>query len=94
MVDPVGGGERTDAGHAPRRRSGIDTSTEAVQATQPAIAAATAAPGTTCGLWNNVMMRPFDQHAKMSQFGSLWRGFTCGQLNELLEEYPAATFRT
>ena len=38
-------------------------------------------------LWNNVMMRPFDTEAKMSQFGSLWRSFTCGQLEQLLEEH-------
>ena len=31
----------------------------------------------------------FDRKAKMSQFGALWRSFTCGQLNELLnQEYP------
>jgi hypothetical protein len=38
-------------------------------------------------LWNNVMMRPFDTEAKMSQFGSLWRSFTCGQLDKLLDEH-------
>ena len=40
-------------------------------------------------LWNNVMMRPFDTEAKMSQFGSLWRSFTCGQLDQLLQEHAA-----
>jgi Flp pilus assembly protein TadG len=39
--------------------------------------------------WNNESLRVFDLEAKMSQFGNLWRGFTCGQLNKLLEEdYP------
>lgn len=39
--------------------------------------------------WNRPSMRPFDVVAKMSQFGTLWRGFTCGQLDKLLnEEYP------
>ncbi len=39
--------------------------------------------------WNSKMMSAFDSLAKMSQFGSLWRGFTCGQLNKLLnQDYP------
>jgi hypothetical protein len=33
----------------------------------------------------------FDHEAKMSRFASLWRGFTCGYLHELLDqEYPTA----
>ncbi len=39
--------------------------------------------------WNSQTMRFFDYKAKMCQFGSLWRSFTCGQLKQLLEdEYP------
>jgi hypothetical protein len=38
-------------------------------------------------LWNNVLMRPFDRYGRMSAFGGLWRGFTCGQLQQLLSEY-------
>ncbi len=39
--------------------------------------------------WDNEYMQPFDAEAKMSQFGQLWRGFTCGQLERLLkDEYP------
>ena len=39
--------------------------------------------------WNSRAMQYFDQYAKMSQFGQLWRGFTRGQLRRLLEEeYP------
>lgn len=39
--------------------------------------------------WNDRAMQYFDDYAKMSQFGRLWRGFTCGQLEKLLEEeYP------
>ena len=35
------------------------------------------------------MISGFDQLAKMSQFGSLWRSFTCGYLEHLLNvEYP------
>ncbi len=36
--------------------------------------------------WNNQNMKPFDHEAKMSQFGRLWRNFTCGQLEQLLSE--------
>jgi hypothetical protein len=39
--------------------------------------------------WNNESLRAFDQYGKMSQFANLWRGYTCGQLERLLnEEYP------
>lgn len=38
---------------------------------------------------NNSALREFDSIAKMSQFSALWRGFTCGYLEQLLnEEYP------
>ena len=40
-------------------------------------------------LWNYWTMWFFERQAKMSQFGALWRSFSCGQLNKLLnEEYP------
>lgn len=39
--------------------------------------------------WNNQAMLAFDREAKMSQFGQLWRNFTCGYMEHLLEvEYP------
>ena len=39
--------------------------------------------------WNNQMLSAFDQEAKMSQFANLWRSFTCGYLEHLLNvEYP------
>ncbi len=40
--------------------------------------------------WNNETLRAFDTEGKMSQFSNLWRGFTRGQLNNLLDEYPNA----
>ena len=43
-----------------------------------------------CGIsrqWNNQTMAGFDNFAKMSQFGALWRAFTCGQLEKLFAEY-------
>jgi len=39
--------------------------------------------------WNKVSLKAFDQEGKMSQFANLWRGFTAGQLDNLLHrEYP------
>ena len=39
--------------------------------------------------WNAELLSAFDQVAKMSQFGGLWRSFTCGYLEHLLKvEYP------
>lgn len=38
---------------------------------------------------NYQMLRDFDEHAKMSQYSNLWRGFSKAYLRELLEdEYP------
>ena len=40
-------------------------------------------------LWNAQTLTAFDTQAQMCQFSNLWRGFTCGYLNQLLEdEYP------
>jgi hypothetical protein len=39
--------------------------------------------------WNNEALVGFDLHGKMSQFANLWRSFTCGYLDHLLNvEYP------
>ena len=39
--------------------------------------------------WNAELLSAFDQVAKMSQFSGLWRSFTCGYLEHLLNvEYP------
>jgi hypothetical protein len=39
--------------------------------------------------WNRRVLWFFDHRAKMCQFASLWRSFTCGYLKQLLEEeYP------
>jgi len=41
--------------------------------------------------WNADAMWFFDREAKMCQFAALWRSFTCGYLNRLLnQEYPYA----
>jgi hypothetical protein len=39
--------------------------------------------------WNNDALEFFDVEGKMSQFSNLWRSFTCGYLEQLLQkEYP------
>lgn len=39
--------------------------------------------------WNNDLLRIFDNYGKMSRFSNLWRIFTAGELEQLLnEEYP------
>lgn len=40
--------------------------------------------------WNRETLRAFDNEAKMSQFANLWRGYSRGQLDALLDEYPNA----
>lgn len=41
--------------------------------------------------WNDEALVFFDREAKMSQFSALWRSFTCGYLEQLLEEeYPSS----
>lgn len=37
---------------------------------------------------NRAMLVDMDRVAKMSQFSGLWRGITCGYLEDLLAEYP------
>jgi hypothetical protein len=38
--------------------------------------------------WTKLQMAFFDSYGKLGQFGRLWRGFTCGQLQKLIAEYP------
>lgn len=41
--------------------------------------------------WNNAVLTHFDRFGKMSQFSNLWRIFTRGELESLLdEEYPSS----
>ena len=48
-------------------------------------------PEQCLNTWNYWTMMFFDRKAKMCQFGALWRSFTCGQLDELLnDEYPTS----
>lgn len=40
--------------------------------------------------WNGALLTAFNQIGQMSQFATLWRGFTCGQLNQLLNQYATS----
>ena len=40
------------------------------------------------GRWNRDVLYFFDHRARMCQFATLWRSFTCGQVEKLLNEYP------
>jgi hypothetical protein len=82
IVDPVGGASESVRTTLPA----VDPQVEADYAAR-ARADRNRLARHYLSLWNNVMMRPFDQEAKMSQFGSLWRSFTCGQLDRLLQEH-------
>jgi len=81
-VDPVGGVSEEVRTSLPA----VDPQIEVEYAAQ-ARAARDRLARHYLSLWNRVMMRPFDEEAKMSQFGSLWRSFTCGQLDQLLGEH-------
>ena len=82
MVDPVGGGGEQMRGTLPAIDPASDTDPDAVEARSRAIAERDRLARRYLRLWNSAMMRPFDEHAKMSQFGVLWRGFTCAQLEQ------------
>jgi hypothetical protein len=86
MVDPVGGGGEQMRGTLPAIDPDSDSDPEAVDARSRAIAERDRLARHYLWLWNRAMMRPFDEHAKMSQFGVLWRGFTCAQLERVIEE--------
>ena len=86
LVDPVGGGGEQMRGTLPAIDPASDTDPEAVDARTRAIDERDRLARHYLRLWNSAMMAPFDQHAKMSQFGRLWRGFTCAQLERVIDE--------
>ena len=92
LLDPVGGASEGFLGTIPAVDPATDTSSEAGRYRMSAIRARDNYARHYLGLWNGELMAPFDQYAKMSQFGSLWRSFTCGQLTQLLAEYPDRNF--
>jgi hypothetical protein len=87
IVDPVGGAAETSRNTLPVVDPEFDSFRRADAAAERDNLAR-----HYLRLWNNVMLRPFDNHAKMSQFGVLWRGFTCAQLELIIQENSDRNF--
>lgn len=92
IAEPVGGTGEVMRGTLPAVDPTMDTSPNAAQYREQALLARNRLARHYLDLWNRELMQPFDQYAKMSQFGRLWRGFTCGQLTRLLEENANRNF--
>jgi putative Flp pilus-assembly TadE/G-like protein len=83
IVDPVGGASESLQGTLPA----IDPATD-LNYLQQAVAARNSRASYYLNRWNDELMDPFRRYAQMSQFANLWRSFTCGQLQQLFQEYP------
>ncbi len=83
MVDPVGGGGESAEGTIPA----VDPQSDFAYFL-PALSTRNRYAKSYLDQWNYVLMQPFDRYGKMSSFGGLWRGFTCGQLQQLFSEFP------
>jgi hypothetical protein len=90
---PVGGD--AEATYAPDERTlpvvdaELDTLPNQKQYAQLAVAQRRSLAHRYLDLWNDELLSGFDQLARMSQFSGLYRSFTCGYLEHLLNvEYP------
>ncbi len=83
MIDPVGGGGESAEGTIPA----VDPQNDFAYFL-PALNTRNRYAKSYLDQWNHVLMQPFDRYGKMSAFGGLWRGFTCGQLQQLISEFP------
>jgi len=87
--DPVGGRSEDDRRTLPVVDPVMDTEPNQEQYFNTAKRQRRSLAHTYLRHWNNDTLRAFDRYGKMSQFGNLWRVFTCGHLEHLLEvEYP------
>jgi hypothetical protein len=84
--DPTGGGSEETRGTLPVIDPVADTSPDAATYQGQAIERRNFYAKLYLGLWNNELMYAFDTVGQMSQLGSLWREFSCGQLNQVFEE--------
>ena len=87
-VDPVAGELETQRGTLPVIDPQFDTSGDQQRHMTTARMQRDTMARRYLSQWNSAMLRPFDHEAKMCQFSTLWRGFTCAQLKQLLDEYP------
>jgi hypothetical protein len=90
LADPVGGETEAQLGTLPAVDPITDTSPDAAAYREQALRDRNRLARHYLDLWNLELMQPFDGPAKMSQFGRLWRGFTCGQLSKLIEQYGSS----
>ena len=92
-AQPTGGGAETTYSTEERTLPVVDPEMDATANQSEYVATAVAQRRMLSHLylneWNAALMSGFDQLAKMSQFSNLWRSFTCGYLEHLLNvEYP------
>jgi len=90
---PVGGDPESSYSPEERTLPAGDPELDAVanqnQYVQAAIAQRSSLSHNYLNQWNAELLSGFDAVAKMSQFANLWRSFTCGYLEHLLNvEYP------
>jgi len=89
MIDPVGGASELERRTLPVVDPVMDTAPNQESYFLLARAQRKDTAHRYLRQWNNDMLLAFDQVGKMSQFSNLWRVFTCGQLEQLLNvEYP------
>jgi len=89
MVDPVGGMEEDARRSLPAVDPVMDAEFDQEEYIKRARDERESLSHTYLNQWNRYTLVAFDRIGKMSQFGNLWRTFTCGQLTRLLEdEYP------
>ena len=92
-VQPVGGAAESSYSPVDRSLPVVDPELDSLanqnQYVQTAVAQRRALSHQYLNEWNAALLSGFDQMAKMSQFAGLWRSFTCGYLEHLLNvEYP------
>ncbi len=92
-AQPVGGDAESSYSPDDRTLPVVDPELDSLanqdQYVQTAVAQRRTLSHTYLDQWNAELLSGFDQLAKMSQFGGLWRSFTCGYLEHLLNvEYP------
>ena len=92
-VVPVGGGAESSYSPDERTLPVVDVELDSLPNqdayVQTAVAQRRKLSHDYLNQWNAELMSGFDQLGKMSQFSGLWRSFTCGYLEHLLNvEYP------
>ncbi len=89
MVDPVGGDSESQRRTLPVVDPVYDSVPEQETYVDTARSQRESFSKRYLNDWNNERLERFDEEGKMSQFANLWRIFTCGHLEQLLEEeYP------